>query len=86
MKFVKLIQKGAISDVWMVEDSDKIKYILKLTKKEKLLGEKARRLVLNEKKIMEILDSKFVPNLANTFQDKEKLYLLMEYFPYGNLR
>ena len=60
--------------------------MLKTTKKIKLLNKKLINFILNEKKVMEKLNSTFLANLITTFQDRDNLYLLIQYIPKGNLR
>lgn len=66
-----------MSDVWKIKDKKSKNYALKVTKKVKLTNRKAINMILNEKKIMEIVYSPFLANLATTFQDRDNLYLLI---------
>lgn len=86
LTFVSLIQKGVVSDVWKVRSKRMEDLVLKITKKVKLSNKNALNMVLNEKRIMEVVYSPFLANLVTTFQDRENLYLLVEYMPNGNLR
>ena len=73
--------------MWVVrkKGSDK-QFVLKVTEKLRLVDRGEVSTIINEKNIMETIDSPFVVNFINSFQDREKLYILMEYMPHGNLR
>lgn len=41
---------------------------------------------INEQNILKKVRHPFLVNISSAFQDKEYLYLLSEYMPYGTLR
>ena len=59
---------------------------MKVTDKLKLVDRGDVSSIMTEKNIMEAINSPFLVNFVTSFQDKEKLYILMEYVPHGNLR
>lgn len=87
IEWIEKVKKGSLSNVWVVrkKGSDK-QFVLKVTEKLRLVDRGEVSTIINEKNIMETIDSPFVVNFINSFQDREKLYILMEYMPHGNLR
>ena len=45
--FVKCLQRGSISDVWIIKDKKCKQYALKVTKKFKLTNKKVLNMILN---------------------------------------
>ncbi len=41
---------------------------------------------MNEKKLLASLKNNFMVNMVQSFQDRETLYLVMDYLPGGDLR
>ena len=41
---------------------------------------------MNERKLLGSLKSDFIVNMVQSFQDRETLYLVMDYLPGGDLR
>lgn len=64
-------------------------FALKVMNKKTIIAKKSIEAVLREKSILEDLSASqtnFIGNTVASFQDKEKLYLLMEYLEGNNLR
>lgn len=61
-------------------------YALKELSKMHLSNTSSILNLLREQKILTKIRHPFISNLYYSFQDKEKAYLIMDYFPGGNLR
>jgi serine/threonine protein kinase len=80
--------------VWKVDyKRTKELFAMKIMSKFKVYQKKSITSVLNEKNILENLDNSylflicsFIVNMHHAFQDKEFLYLMMDYLPGGDLR
>ena len=59
---------------------------MKEMSKVKIYLKKAISSVLSEKRILSSLNYSLIPKLNFSFQDKEYLYIILEYLPGGNLR
>ena len=82
--------KGTFGEVWKVRDrrSGKL-FALKIMDKIKMITSKNLKAVIREKKILETLAldrSDLISNIKAAFQDREKVYLLMEFITGRNLR
>ncbi len=87
---MELIGKGTFGEVWKVRDrrSGKL-FALKIMDKIKMITSKNLKAVIREKKILETLAldrSDLISNIKAAFQDREKVYLLMEFITGRNLR
>lgn len=60
-------------------------YAMKILKKETIIKMKQVEHLCNEKKLLGMISSKFITKLYMTFQDEQKLYLILEYIPGGEL-
>lgn len=69
----------------MDHEDNKI-YALKCLDKKQLMREKQLKYAISESKILRQLSHPFIVKLHNAFQDKNNLYLQMEYCPYGDLQ
>lgn len=83
---VKVIGKGSYGKVLLVKknDDDKI-YAMKVLKKEAMLKRNQVTHIKAERKIMELIDHPFIVKLKYAFQSPEKLYMVMDYCPGGEL-
>ena len=54
--------------------------------KAKVMAKNSINSVLNEKKFLSILSHPFLINMNFAFQDRENLYLIMDFLPGGDLR
>ncbi len=82
--------KGTFGEVWKVSDrSSGELFALKIMDKMKIVTLKMLKAVIREKKILETLAldrSDLISNMKATFQDREKIYILMEFITGRNLR
>eukprot|EP00828_Plagiopyla_frontata_P018640 TRINITY_DN2388_c0_g1_i1.p2 TRINITY_DN2388_c0_g1~~TRINITY_DN2388_c0_g1_i1.p2 ORF type:complete len:207 (-),score=17.30 TRINITY_DN2388_c0_g1_i1:609-1229(-) len=61
-------------------------YAMKEMSKAKILTKKSVNSVMNERQLLNILKHPFIINMICAFQDKEKLYLILDYLNGGDLR
>ena len=82
----KPIGKGAFGEVWKVthENSQKV-YCVKILSKRDIFEQKLINQINKEISIMYNINHPYSIKLVNHFEDNEKLYLIMELAPNGNL-
>lgn len=82
-----ILGKGGFGKVWVVTFKNKKKYYaLKEMKKALILQKKSIKSVIGERKILSKLNSPFLVNMKDSFQDKKCLYLLLDLVSGGDLR
>ena len=82
-----LIGKGSFGKVYLVQKNDTGKfYALKSLKKDTIKERNLMKYVRAERDIMNKVRSPFIVGLKWAFQTNEKLCLVMDYCPGGNLR
>jgi len=88
--FLRIIGKGGFGRVWKVTDKkSKEVFALKVIDKARVITKKSVQSVMNEREILSALldaQSQFIVNMKCAFQDRENLYLLMDYLEGGDLR
>ncbi|KRW98394.1 Protein kinase-like domain [Pseudocohnilembus persalinus] len=85
--FSYAVGQGGFGKVWKVVDKKtKEVYALKIMEKHKILTKKSVQSVINEKNILQEIQDDFIVNMKMAFQDKESLYLVLEYLDGGDLR
>ena len=84
---LKLIGTGSFGKVFLVQDKDKNNklYAMKVLVKEKVILLDQIKNTLTERKILENSKHPFISKLNFAFQDEEKLYLLTDFMPGGDL-
>jgi CRP-like cAMP-binding protein len=79
-KTIGILGRGAFGTVRLVVDSlnSNQSYALKVIRKNQVveLGQQAH--ILNEKKVMSMLDNRFLVNLRQTYKDEHYVYFLLE--------
>ena len=70
----------------MEHKQDKTIYAMKEISKVRAYKKKSIRSILSERHILKYLHHNFITNLYFSFQDNENLYLILDYFPGGDLR
>lgn len=87
---MRIIGKGGFGRVWKVtEKKSKEVYALKVIDKARVITKKSVQSVINEREILShmlIGPSDFIVNMRAAFQDRDNLYLLMDYLDSGDLR
>lgn len=81
------IGKGGFGKVWRVErKKERQYYAMKEMSKARIITKRSVKSVINERQILEQLNNTFIVNMYYAFQDRENLYLVMDYLSGGDLR
>ena len=67
------------------EKKDKEKYAVKVLDKGAIMRQNILRYAMTERKILSTISHPFIVKLRYAFQTQEKLYLVMDYCPGGDL-
>ena len=83
---IKVIGKGSYGKVLLVKKNDDGKiYAMKVLKKKAMIKRNQVTHIKAERKIMELIDHPFIVKLRYAFQTPQKLYMVMDYCPGGEL-
>ena len=86
-EILKKIGEGGFGKVYKVNYKKENKILaLKKLSKERILEKKSTKYIFNERDILLSLYSTSISNLYCTFQDKNNLYMILDYLPGGDLR
>ena len=88
LDFKGLLQlgKGSFGEVYLVEKVDTLEqYALKVLRKEKILGNNLVRYAFTERNILMSISHPFIVKLNYAFQTPEKLVMVMDFCPNGDL-
>ena len=66
-------------------DESKKFMAMKVLSKDKILGKNLKRYALTERNVMSVINHPFMVKLHYAFQTTSKLFLVMEYYPGGDL-
>ena len=81
-----MIGKGSYGKVLLVKKNNEKKvYAMKVLKKKQMIKRNQVEHIKAERKIMELVDHPFIVKLKYAFQNPQKLYLVMDYCPGGEL-
>lgn len=84
---IQAIGKGGFGKVWKVEaKKTRQVFAMKEMSKVKIINKKSVTSVMNEKEFLARLTHPFLVNMTYAFQDRENLYLIMDYLDGGDLR
>ena len=79
--------RGSFGEVYLVSKQDTGQYYaMKVLKKEKVLTQSLIRYALTERKVLSFIKHPFIVSLKFAFQTSEKLFLVIDYCPGGDLR
>jgi protein-serine/threonine kinase len=91
---IKLLGTGSFGEVFLVilkikfrwknRDSGKL-YAMKVLKKDKIIGRNLTRYAMTERNVMSVSNHPFIVSLQYAFQTEDRLFLVMEYCPGGDL-
>jgi len=92
--FIKVVGKGGFGRVWKVElKKTRQVYALKVMSKARVLAKKSVQSVMNERQLLAQIENmyymaqrSFIVNMLGAFQDRENLYLAMDFLNGGDLR
>lgn len=83
---LKVIGRGSYGKVLLVKKNDTEEILaMKILKKKEMIIRNQVIHIKNERKIMEMLDHPFIIKLKYAFQNRQKLYLLTDFCPGGEL-
>lgn len=78
--------KGSYGKVLLVKKNDDQKvYAMKILKKKQMIKRNQVEHIKTERRILELIDNPFIIKLRFAFQTTQKLYLVMDYCPGGEL-
>ncbi len=78
---------GGFGKVWKVQHKKSNKtYAMKEMHKALIITKKSVNSVMNERKLLSSLKHTFLVNMNCSFQDRDNLYLVMDYLSGGDLR
>lgn len=83
---VKVVGKGSYGKVLLVKKHKEEKvYAMKVLKKKHMIKRNQVEHIKTERRIMEMIDHPFIIKLKYAFQNPQKLYLVMDFCPGGEL-
>ncbi len=83
---LKLLGKGSFGEVYLVRHKETQElYAMKIIQKTKIMSQNLVRYAITEKKVMAQTNHPFIVKLRSAFQTKERLFLIMDYCPGGDL-
>lgn len=83
---LKVVGKGSYGKVLQVKKrDDKQVYAMKVLKKRYMRKKNQVEHIKTERQILELMEFPFIINLKYAFQNEQKLYLVMDYCPGGEL-
>lgn len=86
-EFDTIIGRGAFSKVWkVILKKYNVYFALKEMSKKKIIDRKSENLIIYERDLLSKINHPFISNLKFSFQDEDKLYLVMDLLSGGDLR
>ncbi|KAL4474754.1 hypothetical protein ABPG74_001450 [Tetrahymena malaccensis] len=83
---IETLGKGAFGQVFLVQKKDdKLFFAMKVLQKERILGKNILKYALTERNVLSVMQHPFIVSLKYAFQTKNKLYLVMDYCPGGDI-
>ena len=82
---MKVLGSGLFSKVYLVKLKNKSLMAMKVIKKKDFKTREQIKKIVTEKELMRIMRHRNILMLNNTFQSKDKLYLILEYAAKGRL-
>ena len=85
--FLSLLGEGGFCKVWKARHKQSRKtFAIKETSKLTITDSMIYESIITEKQILSELHHNFITNMYCSFQDKEKLYIVLDYINGGDLR
>ena len=83
---IMMLGKGSFGEVYLVQKkSNKMFYAMKVLQKDKLMGQNLVKYARTERNVLSYTKHSFIVGLNYAFQTKEKLFLILDYCPGGDL-
>ena len=83
---LQLLGKGSFGEVYLVQKVDTLKlYAMKVLPKDKILSQNLVRYAMTERNVLSYVKHPFIVALQFAFQTSEKLFLILDYCPGGDL-
>lgn len=89
--FIQVIGKGSFSSIIFVEPNVKaaqskhVSFVCKVMKKEKVIAANMVQMIRREETILKTLNHPFLTYLVASFQDRSRVFQIMEFAPGGSL-
>lgn len=81
-----IIGRGSFGDVYLVEKKDSnMLFAMKVLNKTKVFKDNLKRYAITERNVLSAIDHPFIVKLRYAFQNSEYLFLIMDYYPGGDL-
>jgi ankyrin repeat protein len=81
-----LVGKGSFGEVYLVEKRNtKILYAMKVLSKDKIMAQNLIKYAMTERNVLSITNHPFIVKLNFSFQTSDKLFLILDYCPGGDL-
>ena len=84
----RMLGKGSFGEVFLVHkkgDPAKKLFAMKVLSKDKVMTKNLKRYALTERNVMSVINHPFMVKLNYAFQSASKLFLVMDYYPGGDL-
>lgn len=83
---MQLLGTGSFGEVYLVRKrSSGVLYAMKVQSKLKIIGNNLVKYAQTERNVLSYIEHPFIVNLNYAFQTNQKLYLIMDYCPGGDL-
>lgn len=84
---LSLIGQGSFGEVYLVmkKDSRQSLYAMKILQKKKIMAQNLIKYAVTERNVLSITKHPFIVGLNYAFQTKDKLFLILDYCPGGDL-
>ena len=83
---LQVLGKGSFGEVFLVQKHDtKMLYAMKVLRKDKIMGQNLIKYAKTERNVLSYVKHPFIVSLNFAFQTPEKLFLILDYCPCGDL-
>jgi serine/threonine protein kinase len=81
-----VLGKGSFGEVFLVKKKGEEQlYAMKTLLKSKVKAQNLTKYVMTERDVLTLMNNPFIVQIHGAFQTKDKLYLVLEYCPGGDL-
>jgi serine/threonine protein kinase len=85
-EILDVLGKGSFGEVFLVKKKGEEQlYAMKSLLKSKVKSQNLTKYVMTERDVLTLMNNPFIVQIHGAFQTKEKLYLVLEYCPGGDL-